>query len=106
MISDLFKGIIGLLIIIVGLRIFLLEIQFIQNFMSPVFTLWLISRNRVEITTLLPIASAVEIALIWLLVLLNAISPRHGLIATLILFILVGITILIIYSYSFNLRWN
>lgn len=106
MISDLFKVIILLLIAIVGLQIFLLEIMFIQSFVSPVFTLWLISRNRLEVTTLLPIASAVEIALVWLLVLLNGISPRHGLIATLILFILVGITLLIIYSYSFNLRWS
>ncbi len=48
-------------------------------------------------TKLLFIASAVEIALVWLLVQLNVISQRRGLIATLILFILVGITVFIVY---------
>ncbi|MBW4633899.1 MAG: hypothetical protein KME30_18945 [Iphinoe sp. HA4291-MV1] len=50
-------------------------------------------------TILLLIASAVEIALVWLLVLLNIISQRRGLIATLVLFILVGITIFIVYRF-------
>lgn len=46
-------------------------------------------------TRLLLIASVVEIALFWLLVLLDIISQRHGLIATLVLVILVGIVVLI-----------
>ncbi len=44
------------------------------------------------------IASGVEIALLWLLVLLDVISRRRGLIATLVLFIFVGIVVLIVYS--------
>lgn len=51
-------------------------------------------------------SSAVEVALIWLLVLLNAISLHRGLIATLILFILVGITFLIIYSNTIQLQFK
>jgi hypothetical protein len=46
-------------------------------------------------TRLLLIASVVEIALFWLLVLLDIISQRHGLIATLVLVTLVGIVVLI-----------
>jgi hypothetical protein len=46
-------------------------------------------------TRLLLIASVVEIALFWLLVLLDIISQRHSLIATLVLVILVGIVVLI-----------
>ena len=41
------------------------------------------------------IASAVEIALFWLLVVLDTISRHHGIIASLVLVILVGIVILI-----------
>jgi hypothetical protein len=47
---------------------------------------------------LLFIASAVEIALFWLLVLLDVISRHRGLIATLTLFIFVGIVVFIVYS--------
>ncbi|WP_373527552.1 hypothetical protein [Nostoc sp.] len=98
-ISQLFKVIIKLLIAIVGLQIFLLEIEVIQAWLGP-WLGWLsfLGRRMENINIVLPIAGAVEIALIWLLVLLNAISLRRGLIATLILFILVGITFLIIYS--------
>ena len=44
------------------------------------------------------IASAVEIALFWLLVLLDVVSRHRGLIATLVLFISVGIVVFIVYS--------
>lgn len=50
-------------------------------------------------TILLLIATVVEIALIWLLVLLNVISQRRGLIASLVLSILDGITIFIVYRF-------
>lgn len=107
MISQLFKVLIKLLIAIVGLQIFLLEIEVIQiELQTPWFGFFLGSSNVVKVTTLLPIAGAVEIALIWLLVLLNAISLRRGLIATLILFILVGITFLIIYSNPIQLQFK
>jgi uncharacterized membrane-anchored protein len=45
------------------------------------------------------VATAVEIALVWLLVLLDVISQRRGLIATLVLSILDGITIFIVYRF-------
>ena len=107
MISDLFQGIIKLLIAIVGLQIFLLEIEVIQIWLQPPWFGFLLgSPNLVKVMTLLPIASAVEVALIWLLVLLNAISLRRGLTATLILFILVGITFLIIYSNTIQLQFR
>jgi hypothetical protein len=47
-------------------------------------------------TKLLLIGSAVEIALVWLLVLLEVISLHRGLIATLVLFVLVGIVVFIV----------
>lgn len=56
----------------------------------------LIIRN----TKLLLIAIAVEITLIWLLVVLDVVSRRRGLIATLILFVIVGIVVFIVYSLS------
>jgi hypothetical protein len=50
-------------------------------------------------TILLLVATAVEIALVWLLVVLDVISQRRGLIATLVLSILDGITIFIVYRF-------
>lgn len=102
MISELFQRIIKLLIAIVGLLIFLIEIQLIREMLLLSGFRFFLGKNPnlEKVMILLPIASAVEVALIWLLVVLNAISLRRGLIATLILFILVGITFLIIYSYA------
>lgn len=51
-------------------------------------------------TKLMLIASACEVALVWLLVVLNVISQRRGLIATLVLFILSAITVFIVYYSS------
>jgi len=48
-------------------------------------------------TKLMLIASAVEVALVWLLVLLDVISQRRGVIATLVLSVLSGITIFLVY---------
>ncbi|MDZ8035784.1 MULTISPECIES: hypothetical protein [unclassified Nostoc] len=106
MISKLFRGIVELLIAIVGLQIFFLEIEVIQIWLQPPWFGFLRTPQLVKVMTLLPIASAVEVALIWLLVLLNAISLHRGLIATLILFILVGITFLIIYSNTIQLQFK
>ncbi|OUL29585.1 hypothetical protein BV372_23025 [Nostoc sp. T09] len=49
------------------------------------------------------IASAVEIALFWLLVLLDVISRHRALIATLVLFIFVGIVVFLVYSQYLNI---
>ncbi|MEH2067740.1 MAG: hypothetical protein V7K47_06160 [Nostoc sp.] len=104
MINQLFKLIIKLLIAIVGVQIFLLELKLLQALISPWLVLWLISPDRVAFTTILPIVGAVEIALVWLLVLFNDISVRRGIIISLVLLIFGGINFLIIYYLTFNIH--
>lgn len=106
MMNQLFKVIIKLLIAIVGVQIFLLEIKLLQALISPWLVLWLISPERVKFTTILPIVVAVEIALLWLLVLINHISVRRGIIISLILLIFGGMNFLIIYYLTFNIRFR
>ncbi len=64
---------------------------------SPSFFLSLIWPDLVSLS----IASVVEIALFWLLVVLNIISIRNGIAATLALFILVGITVFIVFTSAY-----
>lgn len=62
-------------------------------------TLFGLQAPKIELNfRLVFIASAVEIALFWLLVLLDVVSRHRGLIATLVLFIFVGIVVFIVDS--------
>ncbi len=110
--SRLFKGITVVLTAMGAVVIIWQEAQLIQDFIAStrlnaekasIWNAWAQSWTYASLmknTQLLLIASAVEIALVWLLVLLDVINRRRGLIATLVLFILVGITILIVYGFS------
>ena len=95
--------IIGLLVIIVlGVELFYnlyltklpVNISPTVTSLAPAIGYLAIKKNN----RLLLIASAFEVSLVWLLVLLNVISQRSGLIATLVLVILIAITFFIVYS--------
>lgn len=71
--------------------------EYLHNYDNPKLEYMILSTKANHNIILILIASAVEIALVWLLVLLNVCSRRRGLISTLVLFILVGITIFVVY---------
>ncbi len=108
--SRLFKGITVVLTAMGAVVIIWQEAQLIQDFIAStrfdaekacMWNSWAQSwtyASLIKNIKLLLIASAVEIALVWLLVLLDVINRRRGLIATLVLSILVGITIFIVYA--------
>lgn len=99
--NELFKGIAVLLTVIVAIVITGLSAVLVLSWLPFLFFFRAGFDEVMAVTILLPlialftwlllVASTVEIALVWLLVLLDIISRRHGLIATLVLFILVGI---------------
>ncbi len=93
--ARLFKGI-AILVTVIGAIVLIL--MAVVLFMDSVYYSPLPPARRYIL--LFPImniliASAVEIASLWLLVVINIISRRYGLIATLVIVILVGIAILI-----------
>lgn len=108
MINRLFKGIAVVLTAIGAIVIVLQAADLIKSLISffqlppsrSSFGLdaasFLIYVSLAKNANLIIVASVVEIALIWLLVLLDVISRRSGLIATLVLFILVGIAVFIV----------
>ncbi len=98
--SRLFKGVAVILTVIAAIFIILTAVHLVWRSLDYSF-----SPKTIYIPTayvvlqyyilVLLIASAVEIALFWLLVVLDIISRHHGIIASLVLVILVGIVILI-----------
>ncbi len=96
----LFKGIAILITVIGAIVIILIAMHLVWRSLDYSFspkTIYLPPAYVVlqYYSLVLLIASAVEIALFWLLVVLDIISQRHGIIASLVLVILVGIVILI-----------
>lgn len=71
------------------------SLRFEGNILAKGFVYALQSQETLKNLILLLIDSAVEIALFWLLVILDVVSRPRGLIATLILFIFVGISLAI-----------
>ncbi|MCC5616164.1 hypothetical protein LC605_14030 [Nostoc sp. CHAB 5836] len=108
LINRLFKGLAVVLTVMGGIAIIWLLVNLVQSQLiissSPGSslarrTLFGLQAAKIEINLrLVFIASAVEIALFWLLVLLDVVSRHRGLIATLVLFIFVGIVVFIVYS--------
>lgn len=109
LINRLFKGLAVVLTVMGGIVIIWLVANFVQLQLrissSPLqgglargFILASQARQTELTLILLFIASAVEIALFWLLVVLNVVSRQRGFIATLVLFIFVGIFVFIVYS--------
>jgi hypothetical protein len=94
----LFKGVAVILTVIAAILIILTAVQLvwlILDYLSSPNTIYIPPGYVVHYILVLLIASAVEVALFWLLVFLDIISRRHGIIASLVLVILVGIVILI-----------
>jgi hypothetical protein len=112
LLNRLFKGITVVLTVIGAVVIIWQEAHLIEGFVAftqlnakefsagKAFYGGLTYLVLIKETKLLLIASVVEIALVWLLVLLSVINRRRGLIATLVLSILVGITVFITYSFT------
>ncbi|OUL20370.1 hypothetical protein [Nostoc sp. 106C] len=110
LINRLFKGLAVVLTLIGGIVIIWLVVNLVQSqlrILSPRLeggslgiglTLGFQAQKTQLNLILLFIASAVETALFWLLVVLDIISRYRGLIATLTLFIFVGIVVFIVYS--------
>jgi len=98
--SRLFKGVAVILTVIAAILIIFTAVQLVWrslDYSSSPNTIYIPPAYVVlqYFILLLLIGSAVEIALFWLLVFLDIISRRHGIIASLVLVILVGIVILI-----------
>lgn len=110
LINRLFKGLAVILTVIGGLVIIWLVVNLVQlqlRMLSPrieggslgIGLTLAFQAQKIQINLiLLFIASAVEIALFWLLVVIGVISRHRGLIATLVLLIFVGIAVFIVYS--------
>ena len=111
LINRLFKGLAVVLTVMGGIVIIWLLVNLVQSQLiisssrlegsSLVTRLFLfgLQAPKIELNLrLVFIASAVEIALFWLLVLLDVVSRHRGLIATLVLFLFVGIVVFIVYS--------
>ncbi|MGV0105875.1 DUF1634 domain-containing protein [Nostoc sp. DSM 114160] len=111
LINRLFKGLAVVLTVMGGIVIIWLLVNLIQSQLIissaregsslSLARLYLfgLQAPKIELNfRLVFIASAVEIALFWLLVLLDVVSRHRGLIATLVLFIFVGIVVFIVYS--------
>ncbi|MEW6491219.1 MAG: hypothetical protein AB1589_01525 [Cyanobacteriota bacterium] len=98
--SRFFKGVAVILTVIAAILIILTAVHLVWqslDYSSSPNTIYIPPASYVlqYYILVLLIASAVEIALFWLLVFLDIISRRHGIIASLVLVILVGIVILI-----------
>lgn len=103
LINRLFKGLAVVLTVMGGIVIIWLAVNLVWsqlrisslyfegNALAKGFVYALHAQETLQNLILLFIASAVEIALFWLLVLLDVVSRYRGLIATLVLFIFVGI---------------
>ncbi|MEH1840279.1 MAG: hypothetical protein V7L20_16325 [Nostoc sp.] len=112
LINRLFKGLAVVLTVMGGIVIIWFLVNLVQtqlrissshfegDFSATRFAILLNSQlPKIELNfRLVFLASAVEIALFWLLVLLDVVSRHRGLIATLVLFIFVGIVVFIVYS--------
>ncbi|MDZ8224178.1 hypothetical protein [Nostoc sp. ChiVER01] len=108
LINRLFKGLAVVLTVMGGIVIICLLVNLVDitisasglvgSSFSKNFSFVLLAKQAQKNLILVFIASAVEIALFWLLVLLDVVSRHRGLIATLILFIFLGIVVFIVYD--------
>ncbi|MCC5606351.1 hypothetical protein LC612_06015 [Nostoc sp. CHAB 5834] len=106
--NRLFKGLAVVLtvmggIVIIGLLVNLVDLTISDSGLegrsfSRDFNFVLLAKQTQRYLILVLIASPVEIALFWLLVLLDVVSRHRGLIATLVLFIFVGIVVFIVFK--------
>jgi hypothetical protein len=102
--SRLFKGSTIVLTVIVAIVIIWLAANLVRSRLELAnsyvvgFEQGLVYVLMLRDTRLLLIANAIEIALVWLLVLLDVLSRRQGLITTLVLVSLVGIAAFMTYS--------
>ncbi|BBD65648.1 hypothetical protein NIES4072_06760 [Nostoc commune NIES-4072] len=112
LINRLFKGLAVVLTVMGGIVIIWFLVNLVDltisasnlegSSFSRGFSFVILAKRTQRNLILVLIASAVEIALFWLLVLLDVVSRHRGLIATLILFIFVGIVVFIVYSQYLN----